>query len=185
MPQRISNLINRLARNIHCLQFAEGLNPAQWEGLRFLARANRYSRTPSALAEYLRTTKGTASQTLKSLEAKGYVERIDNPDDRRAVRLDLTDSGRAVLCRDPLKCVEAAAKTLGDDIENANRVLSRLAGGLEKSQGSKSFGLCGECTHFCKNVAAAASLAGPHRCGLKDDPLSDSDSAQICVNHRA
>ena len=81
MPDKIANLINRLGRSIHCRQFAQGLNPAQWESLRFLARANRYSRTPSALAEYLRTTKGTASQTLKSLESKGYVRRVPVPEE--------------------------------------------------------------------------------------------------------
>ncbi len=30
------------------------VNPAQWEALRFVARAERFSRTPAALAEYRR-----------------------------------------------------------------------------------------------------------------------------------
>lgn len=58
---RIVELVNRLGRAVHCMQFARGLNPAQWEALRFVVRANRYSRTPSALAGFLGTTKGTAS----------------------------------------------------------------------------------------------------------------------------
>jgi DNA-binding MarR family transcriptional regulator len=184
MPLEITNLINRLGRTIHCLQFAQGLNPAQWEALRFLSRANRYSRTPSALAEYLQTTKGTASQTLKCLETKGYVRRVPVPEDRRAVRIDITDNGRAVLRRDPLQCLDASASTLGKDTEAARRVLTLLTNATERAHGGREFGLCEECTHFCKNATAGAE-GGPHKCGLTGDPLSAADSTKICVNHRA
>jgi len=182
MPEKIASLINRLGRNIHCRQFAQGLNPAQWEALRYLAKANRYSRTPSALAEYLHTTKGTASQTLKSLEAKGYVRRVPVPEDRRAVRIVVTDAGHIVLRRDPLQCLESSAAELDGDIETISRFLSRLAAALERSDG-KAFGLCSECTFFCKNEAAAAE-GGPHKCGLHEEPLSATDSTKICVSHR-
>lgn len=185
MPEKISNLINRLGRSIHCRQFARGLNPAQWEALRYLARANHYSRTPSALAEYLHTTKGTASQTLKSLEAKGYVRRVAVPADRRAVRLDITDAGVSVLRHDPLQCLESSAAELGGDIDAVRGFLGRLASVLERKgeRADKDFGLCGECTHFCKNAAAAAE-GGPHQCGLHEEPLSAADSTKICVSHR-
>jgi DNA-binding MarR family transcriptional regulator len=182
MPDKIANLINRLGRSIHCRQFAQGLNPAQWEALRYLSRANRYSRTPSALAEYLHTTKGTASQTLKSLEAKGYVRRVPVPEDRRAVRIDITDAGHIVLRRDPLQCLEVSAARLGGDLEAATRVLGHLASALERSSG-RDFGLCGECTYFCKNAEPAAE-GGPHRCGLHEEPLSAVDSTKICISHR-
>lgn len=184
MPAKISNLINRLGRKIHCIQFAQGLNPAQWEALRYLARANRYSRTPSALAEYLQTTKGTASQTLKSLESKGYVQRAAVPQDRRAVRIDMTDDGHLLLKRDPLQCLETSAAALvGDDIEPARRVLARLASALERYGEGTAFGLCSECTHFCKNASASAE-GGPHQCGLHEEPLSAVDATKICVSHR-
>ena len=182
MPEKIAILINRLGRTIHCRQFAQGLNPAQWESLRFLGRANRYSRTPSALAEYLRTTKGTASQTLKSLEAKGYVCRVPNPKDRRAVRIDITDAGHIVLRRDPLSCLESSAASLGEDLDSVSRVLGRLAASLERANG-KVFGLCSECTFFCKNADAGAE-GGPHQCGLHEEPLSAVDATKICVSHR-
>src|SRR5256714_13007018 len=47
------------------------LSPAQWMALRFFARANSFSRTPSAFAEFQATTRGTASQAIKALEAGG------------------------------------------------------------------------------------------------------------------
>ena len=51
------------------------LSPAQWMALRFFARANLFSRTPSAFAEFQATTRGTASQAIKALEASGYLVR--------------------------------------------------------------------------------------------------------------
>ena len=51
------------------------LSPAQWMALRYFARANTFSRTPSAFAEFQATTRGTASQAIKVLEARGYLAR--------------------------------------------------------------------------------------------------------------
>lgn len=191
MPERISNLVNRLGRTIHCLQFAEGLNPAQWEALRFIDRANRYSRTPSALADYLRTTKGTASQTIKCLESKGMIERAPNKIDRRGVLLNITETGRAILGRDPLRCLESASDCLGEELETANRLIARLIGRIEETSAQRAFGICGDCTHFCKNAAEAdavqtdcASGKQSHKCGLTGENLSQVESGQICVNYR-
>jgi DNA-binding MarR family transcriptional regulator len=182
MPDRIANIVNRLGRTIHALQFAEGLNPAQWEALRYLAKANRYSRTPTAIAEYLRTTKGTASQTLRSLAAKGLISKATDRTDRRVVLLDVTAAGHGVLARDPIRRLARSAECLGPDLERANGLLQRLAAGLEAAAGLKGFGLCADCTHFCKN-AAAASDQGPHRCGLTGDGLATAEAGQICVNY--
>ena len=61
------------------------LSPAQWMALRFFARANAFSRTPSAFAEFQATTRGTASQAIKALEAGGYLVRQRSPADGRSV----------------------------------------------------------------------------------------------------
>ena len=45
-----TRLINRLERIARAGAGAGALNPAQWEALRYLGRANRFSRTPAALA---------------------------------------------------------------------------------------------------------------------------------------
>src|SRR5215468_8942769 len=108
----LAELLDRLGRATHALQFAHGLNPAQWEALRFLGRANRYSRSPSSLAEYLGTSKGTASQTLRALESKGYVRRSRSFRDRRGVSLELTPEGSVLLERDPMRDIEDAVAAL-------------------------------------------------------------------------
>ena len=45
-----------------------GLRDREWMALRFLGRANRFSRTPSALAGFIGATRATASQIVKTLE---------------------------------------------------------------------------------------------------------------------
>ena len=178
-------VVNRLGRILHCLQFSEGLNSAQWEALRYVCKANRYSRTPSALADYLGTTKGTASQTIKALESKGYLARAQDGADRRSVRLEITPTGQAALTRDPLKQVEVAAAELAPDVETAQLLLTRLIDGLKSSSCTKPhFGVCMECTHFCKDSAQSDS-SGPHRCGLTGEPLAAAETRQICVSYNA
>ncbi|KAB7789767.1 MarR family winged helix-turn-helix transcriptional regulator [Bifidobacterium leontopitheci] len=56
--------------------------------------------TPSQLAEFLRVSSGRVSTLLSSLEKKGYVTRTGDPDDRRVVRVAITDEGRAKAERD-------------------------------------------------------------------------------------
>src|ERR1700758_2632729 len=72
----------------------EGLQPVHVQALIYLSRANRYSNTPQALAEYLGLTKGTVSQTLLVLDRRGLIERYQDDVDRRVVRLRLSAAGK-------------------------------------------------------------------------------------------
>ncbi|HLG87403.1 MAG TPA: MarR family transcriptional regulator [Alphaproteobacteria bacterium] len=95
-------LIERLGRIAHLRGFHANLNPAQWAALRFLARANPSARTTTGFARANGTTQGTATQTISALVRKGLVARSPDSDDRRVMRLDLTDRGLALLQEDPL-----------------------------------------------------------------------------------
>ena len=53
----------------------EGLTPAQRTALRYFSKANRFSRTVSAFAEFHATTRGTASQTVKSCDTMKWRSR--------------------------------------------------------------------------------------------------------------
>ena len=92
--------------------FVAGRTSAQWTALRYFARANRFSRTPSAFAEFHGTTRGTASQTTKSLVAQGYLVRTRSQADGRSARLDLTDKAKAILADDPFEALVQAAGAL-------------------------------------------------------------------------
>ena len=184
--ERLSILIDRLARLSRELQYREGLNPAQWEALRYLAKANRYSRSPGALADYLGTTKGTASQTLISLENKGYVARTRCPGDHRQIDLTLTPFGLEMVEKDPIAVVQATAERLlaeiGVETMGAPMVqgLSRLLHDLQARNGIKQFGVCSECNLHCVDSGDAGlpSL----RCGMTGDALTTNDATLICVD---
>ncbi|UMY61658.1 MarR family winged helix-turn-helix transcriptional regulator [Pseudomonas sp. LS.1a] len=46
-----------------------------------------------ALAEEMFLDKSTASRVVDTLERKGYVSRVEDPEDRRAVRVQATEAG--------------------------------------------------------------------------------------------
>src|SRR5262249_50971038 len=88
------------------------LSPAQWMALRYFARANTFSRTPSAFAEFQATTRGTASQAIKALEAGGYLVRQRSKADGRSISLRLTSKGKKALARDPFEVLVRAVDLL-------------------------------------------------------------------------
>lgn len=177
MPERLVHLLDRLGRAVQNLQFTDGLNPAQWGALRFIGRAKPATCKPSALADYLCTTKGTISQTLKSLEIKGFIRRVAEPKDRRVVRLELTEAGRVVLTRDPLWHLEAAAAEMPDEITTATRVLTQYVKKLQGECGLKPFGVCSECGHYSGNIFGHEAVP---RCGLTGEPIAAKDFELIC-----
>jgi DNA-binding MarR family transcriptional regulator len=182
-PSRLPDLLERIGRLVRGARHrTDQLNPAQWEALRYLARANRYSRTPTALTRYLGATKGTVSQTVIALERKGLVRRGDDPRDRRGVRLGLTARGRANLQRDPI-----ADLLDGIDAGLLGRLeddLADLLVHLQRGNRHRPFGLCGTCRFFQRDAGEAAG-GGPHRCGLTLEPLAAAESGQICAEHEA
>jgi DNA-binding MarR family transcriptional regulator len=184
MAQRVIVLLDRLGRLTRELQFANGLNPAQWEALRFLARANKYSRSPTALADYLGATKGTVSQTLIALESKGLITRCKKTEDRRQVDLCLTEAGQAMLGRDPMQTLEQAATEVADEL-GADMVkgLSRLLHDLQTRNQINEFGVCQDCSLFCVNSQAAA-LAANGTCGNTGETIDAAEKTKICVNYK-
>src|SRR5260370_15386198 len=70
-----AELLVQVGRLVQAEGYDGELSPAQWMALRFFARANQFSRNPSAFAEFQATTRGTATQTIKLLEAGGELGR--------------------------------------------------------------------------------------------------------------
>ena len=184
-PGMIVRPLERLARLMRAREHDDGLNPAQWEALRYLDRANGFSNSPGALTQYLGATKGTISQTVKSLERKGFIAKSVREGEKRSIVLMLTVQGRAVLAKDPWKQLAGTAGELG------GKTRRRLAKGLQEMLATeltrgqlKSFGLCATCRFF-REKGRSADSAGPHHCMLLNVPLSTADSQRICVEHEA
>lgn len=97
-----------------------------------------------ALAEELLLDKSTASRVVEALVQKRYVHRVDDPEDRRAVRIEVTAAGRALSARIRADLVAEDQAALGDlppEVRaGALQVLRRLARAAEA--GTSPIGCC-------------------------------------------
>ena len=165
-------LLERVTRLVRAAEHGGDLNPAQWEALRYLSRANRFSNSPTALTHYLGATKGTISQTVKSLVRKGYLEKIVRPEERRSVALNVTEKGRAVLTGNSWIKLEDAAGELGG--KTRRRLERGLRGLLDDalSRGDhRPFGSCASCRH----------LGAAMRCTAFNENMTQSEMTLLCV----
>ncbi|WP_420349252.1 MarR family winged helix-turn-helix transcriptional regulator [Pelagibius sp.] len=175
-------LLERLARVLQNEAHSEGLKPTQWEALRYLGRANRFSRTPSGVTAYLGMTKGTVSQTLNALERKGLIGKRIDPQDRRQVALRLTAKGSRLLARDPIEALlRGTAGLSAEQRETLTEGLQRLLAETLRRRGGQPFGLCRTCRHF----SAEDPAGSPHRCRLLEVPLTEEDGGLICAEQEA
>ena len=180
-PARIAAMIERISRITRARE-ATTLAPAQWEALRFLARANSLSRQPSAVAAWLATTKGTASQTLIALERKGMITRAPHPGDRRRTILDVTEAGFAQLEGDPLRDLIDTISALPPlHMAALSQSLAHIGNTLAGSQGHPALTGCDGCQY----LEAPQAPATHSRCGHFQAELSDEDQALACIAYRA
>lgn len=187
MPERakIVELVDRLSRIAHSLQFAEGLNPAQWEALRFVARANRNSCSPGTLAEFMGSTKGTVSQTLKALESKGLIKRSRKEDDRRAVEISVTPDGLSLIEKDPLGQIHDALSPFSDaEQRDVVSGLEQLVGIVQKHQNIPEFGPCLGCSHYQPEACTETNSVGC-RCGVSGELFNSFELNRICADFSA
>lgn len=152
------------------------LTPAQWTALRFLSRANDSSRTPSAFASFHATTRGTATQTLKALEAKGLIERRQSPDDGRSVRFAPTTAGLALLANDPLRDLAEAILALPADLQAALAMaMPQVVSQLAARRDVPSFGTCRDCRHYEDGRDGAY-------CACMAAGLAAGETDLLCIN---
>lgn len=169
-------LINRLARIDSASGWAGDLNPTQRAALEYLSEANQFSRSPSHVAEYLGTTRGTMSQTLKALVRKGHVTEQRQQADQRSISYALTAAGVAAVGE--ANPIAKAIGGLSDDVQKA------LEGGLTQSlklalaaNGGQSFGRCKTCAYH-----DASSENG--FCTLLNLALDPGEKDKICIEHK-
>ena len=175
--RQIAALAERLARLLASEAHTEDLLPVQWEALRYLERANRFSRTAGALTSFLGLTKGTVSQTLKALDTRGLVHKQIDAKDRRRIRLALTAKGQRCLVKDPLLKTVAAVDALpGDTRKNLSTGLESLLTARLTAQSRQPFGQCRDCMYF----AGRHPQGNPHYCQLLKEKLATADADAIC-----
>jgi DNA-binding MarR family transcriptional regulator len=180
-----AELLVQVGRLVQAEGYDGELSPAQWMALRFFARANRFSQNPSALAEFQATTRGTATQTIKLLEARGYLVREPSKADRRSIRLRLTSEGKKALARDPFEVLVRAVDLLDAKERTAmRRALHQVLSAIATSGAHRQIGVCQDCTHFgrelrCNPQSAAAPGA---ECLLLGVPVQPEEVGLLCVH---
>lgn len=119
------------------------LAPNEFRVLATLHRGGRPEHeTATRLADRLGHTTGGMTKLLRRLEAKQWIERTVDPEDRRAARVDLSPRGAALLLRSLHALAAAAGQRLagldaaaGESIERTLALLDgALAGVVEDEQ---------------------------------------------------
>jgi MarR family transcriptional repressor of emrRAB len=159
----------------------ESLQPVHLQALIYLSKANRYSNTPQALADYLGLTKGTVSQTLLLLDRRGLIERFEDDIDRRVVRLRLSSAGERLLYESqPALAWQNATRNISPNrIRNAVSALREALVTLQEDNEGSPFGVCHSCT-WCQKLSQRI-----YRCGQMGDRLSGPETRKICRIYQA
>jgi DNA-binding MarR family transcriptional regulator len=180
-----AELLVQVGRLVQAEGYDGELSPAQWMALRFFARANQFSRNPSAFAEFQATTRGTATQTIKLLEAGGYLVREPSKADRRSIRLRLTSKGKKALARDPFEVLVRAVDLLDAKERTAmRRALHQVLSIVATSGAHRQIGICQDCTHFGREVRCGAPSTAPSaaECLLLGVPIQPEEVGLLCVH---
>lgn len=101
-PLLVLSRVTRLARHLDLARrdaFARhSLETWDFDVLAALRRAGQpYSLSPGQLAAETLVTSGTMTNRIDRLESRGHVRREPDPNDRRGVRVVLTETGRTVV----------------------------------------------------------------------------------------
>jgi DNA-binding MarR family transcriptional regulator len=94
-PAAASDFVSALDGNRQRIARDAGLTGTELRALFFVART--VSTTPKDLAAYLGMTTGAVTAISRRLVEAGLFHRVDHPDDRRSLYLELTPRGHEVM----------------------------------------------------------------------------------------
>jgi DNA-binding MarR family transcriptional regulator len=137
-PMEVFSRVDRLARHVDRARAAafsqHDLEGWEFDVLAALRRSGEpYRASPSALVRATGVTSGTMTNRVDRLAARGLVRRASDPDDRRSVRVELTDAGRTTVDGALVDLLAAERRLLAGLDEPHRRA---LADGLRRLLGS-------------------------------------------------
>lgn len=116
---RVQRLTNVLRPRLDAVHAISGLTGESFDVLATLRRAGEpHELTPTQLYTHLMISSGAMTNRIDRLEADGYVERRDDPNDRRGTLVRLTAKGKTLIDR-----------AMMPHVENEERLLSMLSDG--------------------------------------------------------
>ena len=177
-------LLGQVARILWFEGTKHGLRDREWMALRFLSRANRFSRTPSALASYIGTTRGTASFIIGELERLGYLERKRSAQDKRSVMLSVTQQGKKFLVRDPVNVLVEAITVLEDEAKVSFRdALRHVLDQSDAAEQRHHTDVCKRCIFLREDRSTTDSrTTAEFSCRLFRAPIAEAEVDLLCTS---
>jgi DNA-binding MarR family transcriptional regulator len=138
--ERIHKLERYIERTMRETLNTYDLNHGEWRLIAHLRYTGPpYRGKPGKLADHLGLSSGAMTNRLDNLERRGLVRRVDDPDDRRGVFVELTDAGNTLW--DEAVGVQAEKEAIVDaaldarEKQQLNDLLRRLMNAFRAEHG--------------------------------------------------
>ena len=130
-PLEVLSRVTRLARHLDIARKAAfsdvGLEIWEFDVLAALRRAgDPYALSPGQLGSQTMVTSGTITNRVDRLEERGLVRRERDPNDRRGVKVVLTDEGRTVVDEALTDLLDRERQLLEDLSANEQKSLANM-----------------------------------------------------------
>lgn len=185
IESKIIALLERVSQAFRVLLWQESkdfsLSPIQVQVLIFLLHHSEEKRTVSYLSEEFNMTKATISDTIKSLEQKQLIKKIQQQDDTRSYTIQLTAKGKDIALQTSLFSKEIKTpidRLLDDDKENLLLSLMNIIRHLNQSGVITLQRMCLTCVHH-----KSSANGQKHFCKLLNQQLHTTDLRVDCPEH--
>lgn len=159
------------------------LPPAQSAALRMLSGVREGMRA-SAIAARLGVSAASLSDTLKALEARGWIERRPDPGDGRAMVVRLTRGGKrlAEKLHSPLHGIGSLLEALDEaDLGALLRSTQLLVHEAQRQGLATGLRTCLGCRYFRPHSTGRQDK--PHFCAFIEQPFGDAELRTDCAEH--
>ena len=136
LADRLHSTAIHLLRQVRVQDAATGLAPARLSALSVLVFGGAMSLNELARAEQVRPP--TMSRIVDALESEGLVRRTVNQQDRRAVVLEATEKGAAILWQGRKRRVKFLAKHLSRLSEQERKQINDAINAIQKAMARQS-----------------------------------------------
>src|ERR1041385_561270 len=131
LADRLHSIAIHLLRQVRVQDAASGLAPARLSALSVLVFGGAMSLNDLARAEQVRPP--TMSRIVDALESANLIRRTVNPQDRRAVVLEATEKGTAILWQGRKRRVKFLAKHLSRLSEQERKQIDGAIKAIQKA----------------------------------------------------
>lgn len=185
IESKIIAALERVSQAFRVLLWQESkdfaLSPIQVQVLIFLLHHSQEKRTVSYLASEFNMTKATISDTIKSLEQKQLIKKIQQQHDTRSYTIQLTTKGKNIAVKTSLFSKEIKTpidRLHDDDKENLLLSLMNIIRHLHQSEVITIQRMCLTCVHY-----QPSANGQKHFCKLLKQQLHATGLRVDCPEH--